>query len=146
MRFFCKSFARYLIVGCSLWFGFVPAVFGVQNADLVVTGKIVTMAEKRPVVSGFAVKGGKLIYVGKAEIARRQLAPHGRLINLRLSQIVLPGLIDSHIHMLDAAWMRQTCVLEEPKTKEQLLATIAEYDRSHPNPAWVIGSGWPVTL
>jgi predicted amidohydrolase YtcJ len=54
------------------------------------------------------------------------------LIELRPEEMVLPGLIDSHVHMLDAGLARQRCVLDEAKTPDQVLQIIADYSRDHP--------------
>ena len=60
--------------------------------------------------------------------------------------MVLPGLIDSHVHMLDAGLARQRCVLDEAKTPAEVLAIIADYNRDHPDLSWVIGGGWASIL
>jgi predicted amidohydrolase YtcJ len=60
--------------------------------------------------------------------------------------MVLPGLIDSHVHMLDAGLARQRCVLDEAKTPDQVLQIIADYSRDHPELSWVIGGGWALML
>jgi predicted amidohydrolase YtcJ len=95
-----------------------------------------------------AIAGGRIVFVGAAGSARRLLRPGGRLIELGPEEMVLPGLIDSHVHMLDAGLARQRCVLDEAKTPEQVLKIIADYARDNPGPdlPWVIGGGWASTL
>jgi predicted amidohydrolase YtcJ len=117
-----------------------------SQADLVVVGTVVTMAESRPRAQALAVAGGKVAFVGDAPSARKRLRPGGRLIALEPGQAVFPGLVDAHVHMLDAGVMRQRCTLDEAKTKARALEIIAEYSRAHPELAWVIGSGWALSL
>src|SRR5262245_26870014 len=104
------------------------------------------MAASRPHARGLAVAGGKIAFVGDAASARKLLRSGGRLIALEREQTVIPGLVDAHIHMLDAGVMRQRCTLDEAKTKARALEMIAAYSKEHPGLAWVIGSGWSLSL
>jgi predicted amidohydrolase YtcJ len=117
-----------------------------SDADLVVVGPIVTMAAGKPNARGLAVTGGKIAFVGDAASARKRLRPGGRLIALEREQTVIPGLVDAHVHMLDAGLMRQRLPLDEAKTKDDALEIITEYSKKHPELKWVIGSGWSVSL
>jgi predicted amidohydrolase YtcJ len=133
---------HYVLGACVLSFGLTPAASVAPEADLVVLGEIRTMADAAPRAGGFAVKDDKIVYVGEAAAARERLRRGGRLIQLAPGQLVLPGLIDSHVHMMDAGIMGQRLVLDELKTKEAILAAIAAYAKAHPELTWVVGSGW----
>ena len=85
----------------------------VADADLVVVGDIRTMDEERSQADGMAIKDGRIIYVGKASEARDRLRRGGRLIEARRGQVVLPGFIDSHVHMLEAGVLSLRCLLGE---------------------------------
>jgi predicted amidohydrolase YtcJ len=129
-----------------LWLGLAATASESPPADLVVVGNIATMSAARPHAGGIAIAGGRIVFVGAAHSARRLLRPGGRLIELGPEEMVLPGLIDSHVHMLDAGLARQRCVLNEVKPKDQVLKIIADYSRDHPELSWVIGGGWALTL
>src|SRR5262245_43617243 len=131
---------RSLVAGLTLWIG-LCGVSWASDADLVVVGRVVTMAAGKPRARALAVTGGKIAFVGDAVSARKRLRPGGRLIELEPGQVVIPGLIDSHVHMLDAGVMLQRCPLDEAKTKDRALEIIAEYSKAHPELEWVIGSG-----
>ncbi|HEY6383665.1 MAG TPA: amidohydrolase family protein, partial [Pseudolabrys sp.] len=121
-----------------------------RAADLVVVGTVVTMAAGKPNARGLAVTGGKIAFVGDAASARKRLRPGGRLIALEPGEVVIPGLVDAHIHMIEAGLMRQRCALDMPggaceaKNKVDALKMIAKYSKEHPDlpGKWVIGSGW----
>ena len=81
-----------------------------SDADLVVVGHVVTIAAGKPNARGLAVTGGKIAFVGAAKWARKRLRPGGRLIALERGQTVIPGLIDSHVHMLNAGVLSQLCI------------------------------------
>ena len=120
---------RYLILSSVLWLGLAATASEGPPADLVVVGNIATMSAARPHAGGMAIAGGRIVFVGAAGSARRLLRPGGRLIELGPEEMVLPGLIDSHVHMLDAGLARQRCVLDEAKTPDQVLQIIADYSR-----------------
>src|SRR5262245_27756172 len=142
---------RSLVAGLTFWMGLGGASWASQ-ADLVVVGPVVTMAASRPQARGLAVAGGKIVFVGDAASARKLLRSGGRLIALEPGQVVIPGLVDAHNHMLDAGLMRQRCPLDMPgrpggacgeaKNKVRALEMIAAYSKAHPDLKWVIGSGW----
>lgn len=70
-------------------------------ADLVVTGaRVYTVDAARPFAQAFAVKDGRFVFVGAAAEARAWVGPRTRTLRLG-GKLVLPGLIDSHIHPLD---------------------------------------------
>jgi predicted amidohydrolase YtcJ len=135
---------QFLTVSAVLCLGLSAMALEAPQADLVVVGNIATMAA-RPHAGGMAIAGGRLVFVGGAGSARRLLRPGGRLIELEPGQMVLPGLIDSHVHMLEGGLFRKRCLLYDAKTKARVLEIIAECARSHPDP-WLIGSGWAGTL
>jgi len=67
-------------------------------ADLVLLhGKIHTEDPKRNVVQAMAVRGNTIIAVGTDQTVSILVGPHTRTIDLR-GQVVLPGIIDAHIH------------------------------------------------
>src|SRR5262245_13255616 len=140
--------ARSLVAGLTIWMGLGGASWASQ-ADLVVVGPVVTMAASRPHARGLAVADGKIVFVGDAASARKLLRSGGRLIALEPGQVVIPGLVDTHNHMMDAGLMRQRCALDMPggacggaKNKASALEKIAAYSKNHPDLEWVIGSGW----
>ncbi|PYM15601.1 MAG: hypothetical protein DMD81_14545 [Candidatus Rokuibacteriota bacterium] len=106
----------------------------VADADLVVVGDIRTMDEERSQADGMAIKDGRIIYVGKASEARDRLRRGGRLIEARRGQVVLPGFIDSHVHMLEAGVLSLRCLLGEKdvKDKETMLEVIRKCAADHP--------------
>jgi predicted amidohydrolase YtcJ len=67
-------------------------------ADLVVTdARIYTASAARPLAEALAVRNGKLVYVGSSSGAAKWIGPATKLENLH-GKLVLPGIIDSHIH------------------------------------------------
>jgi predicted amidohydrolase YtcJ len=115
-------------------------------ADLIVIGDVYTMDASAPKAAAIAVAGGRLVFVGDARRARALLRPGGRTIELAPGQSVLPGLVDSHVHMLEAGVLQLGCPIEVPKSKAVLAAAIEACAAAHPEAAWLIGTGWPTAL
>src|SRR3954466_9108671 len=96
-----------------------------RTADLVVTGAMRTMDPSAPIAEAMAIRGGKILFVGDAQRARALLAANGRSIALAPGQMVMPGLVDSHVHMFEAGLLQLHCAVDNPKTAEALFAAIA---------------------
>ncbi|MBW8784304.1 MAG: amidohydrolase [Novosphingobium sp.] len=57
-------------------------------------------------------------------------------------RVVIPGLIDSHLHLLAIGFAKLTLDLSETRSLQEAQAKIRAYAAEHPDRAWVIGSGW----
>ena len=117
-----------------------------SSADLVVIGDVHTMNPSAPTAEAIAVSDGRLVFVGTAAQARKLLKPGGKTIELKPGQMVLPGLVDSHVHMLDAGVAQLTCTVSAPKTMEALTTKLAACAADSPDKPWFLGSGWPAPL
>ena len=95
---------RLLVLLC-----FVSAAWAqpVETADTVLyNGKIVTLWTERPQVQAVAIRGGRFLAAGGDAEIRRLAGPATRQIDLR-GRVVVPGLIDSHVHPIGAALSEQ---------------------------------------
>jgi predicted amidohydrolase YtcJ len=57
-------------------------------------------------------------------------------------RIMLPGLIDAHVHVMGTGFAALTLDLSETRSLGEALAKIAEYAKAHPDRPWLIGGGW----
>ena len=72
-------------------------------ADLVVrNAKIYTVDPAHTVAQALAVKDGRLLFVGSSKDAQAWIGPKTQIEDAH-GRLVLPGLIDAHIHPLDIA-------------------------------------------
>src|SRR5262245_42102662 len=72
------------------------------SADTVyVNGKVITADKAFSIAQAVAVKGGKFVAVGTSDDMRRFVSPTTRVVDLK-GRTVIPGLMDSHTHMLGA--------------------------------------------
>ena len=57
-------------------------------------------------------------------------------------RVMLPGLIDSHVHVMSLGFAALTLDLSETKSLAEALARIDAYAKAHPERPWIIGRGW----
>jgi len=118
---------------------------GGHNADVMVVGEVRTMNPAAPVAEAMVILAGKILYVGNVDDARA--AYRARLeINLAPEQMAMPGLVDSHVHMLEGGLLQLGCPVEEPKTQEELFTALAGCIDDKPRREWFVGNGWPTSL
>jgi predicted amidohydrolase YtcJ len=113
-------------------------------ADLVVTnGRIYTAAPGRPYAEAFAVQGGRIVFVGSAADATAWIGPSTKTRSLA-GRLVLPGIIDSHIHATAIVDL-DVCDL---KSSPRSLAALTQFVRGcidrykSPAGAWVNVRQW----
>ena len=57
-------------------------------------------------------------------------------------RVAMPGLIDSHGHVMSIGFAALTLDLSETKSLAEAQAKIAAYAREHPDRPWILGRGW----
>lgn len=57
-------------------------------------------------------------------------------------QFVMPGLIDSHAHVMSVGFAAMTLDLSETRSLAEALARIGTYAKAHPDRPWILGRGW----
>ena len=73
------------------------------DADLILlNGKIITVDDQFHIAQAVAIKGSRIVAVGKNAEVRKQAAAGAKVIDLK-GRTVIPGLIDNHSHWIRAA-------------------------------------------
>ncbi len=57
-------------------------------------------------------------------------------------RIMLPGMIDAHVHVMGTGFAALTLDLSDTKSLGDALAKIADYAKAHPDRPWLLGGGW----
>ncbi len=113
-------------------------------ADLVVTdARIYTADRAHPMAEAFAVTGGKILYVGTAAGARALAGPKTRIERLG-GRLVLPSLIDSHLHPTDIPQWDVCDLHNRPLSLKEISAFVGDcIKRYHTAPGqWVSVRQW----
>ncbi|MEM7276818.1 MAG: amidohydrolase [Pseudomonadota bacterium] len=108
------------------------------------TGGVIYTAMEGRFAEAFAVHDGEIIAVGNnAEIQALNEAGAKR-IDLK-GRLVLPGLHDSHVHILEASSpLSGTCMLDAGKTPEALIGALRACAPKQRVLDWVLGFGWDI--
>jgi len=109
-----------------------PAEMVVENARIWSDG-LVGFAEFA------AVDDGRFIYVGERDDA--YIGADTQRIDAR-GRMVLPGLIDAHLHMLSGGRGLSQLQLREARDREDFIARIADRARRLPSGGWILGGRW----
>lgn len=125
-----------------LWFCAVPRAAADGAADtLVLHGKIYTMNPEKPWAQALAVRAGKVTAVGSDEEILKLRSAGTKVIDAR-GRLVLPGLVDCHIHFIDGSLALGRVNLEGAADPAAIVARLREYAQKHPGKDWVLGRGW----
>ncbi|GMN03238.1 amidohydrolase [Erythrobacter sp. MTPC3] len=57
-------------------------------------------------------------------------------------RVMLPGMIDAHVHVMDIGFAELTLDLSETRSLEEALAKIAQFAEDNPGRPWILGRGW----
>ncbi len=107
-------------------------------ADLILhNAKIVTVDNDFSVQQAVAIQAGKIIAVGAEASVMRERGPNTRIIDLN-GRTVLPGLIDSHIHALDAALSEARGPLPPLDSYAAVRQYLLEQAKHVPKGAWIV--------
>ena len=91
-------------------------------ADMVITdAKIYTAKADRSIAQALVIRDGRVVYVGNATRAMSWVGPRTR-IEREGGRLILPGLIDSHIHPSMIANIDKCDLKSRPKSLRQLSA------------------------
>lgn len=113
-------------------------------ADLVFRGgEVFTPDSPRPRAQAVAVRDGRIVAVGGAEV-EDLIGPRTEIVDLG-GRLLVPGFQDAHVHPVWGGLDMLRCDLSQAATAEEYLATIARYARSRPDDAWVLGGGWQMS-
>lgn len=117
-----------------------PAVWAAADTILV-NGKIVTVDDRFTIAQALAIKGGRIVAVGKtAEIAKLADAST-RKIDLK-GRTVIPGLIDNHAHWIRAA-EHDELRFDGVTSRKQALKMLSERVRAARPGEWIVTlGGW----
>ncbi len=111
-------------------------------ADTVlIHARIYTVNSKEPWSQALAVRGGKIIAVGSDKAIAAYQGPSTKVIDAR-EHMVLPGFVDTHVHVIAGAAQLEQVSLSDAKTIGDFQKLIKDYAAAHPDKKWIQGMGW----
>lgn len=140
MKNVLKNHLFHLVLGLGL---VVPiATASELPADFVLHGGLIwTADEQQPVASAVAIRDGRFMYVGDDDGVAAHIGDNTRVVDAAGRRVV-PGLIDTHIHLAGAADDFRFLYLREARSREHLLEMIGEYAETLAPDDWLVGVRW----
>jgi predicted amidohydrolase YtcJ len=131
-------------------------------ADLVLTGRIYTLAWPDPAPDGtpaaaaprdasgrwhpdaeaIAITGGRIVYVGSVAGVREFTGSSTRTIAVPAASTILPGMVDAHVHAFELGASLERVNLVGVKTEVEAVDRVAARARTVPKGEWIVGWGW----
>ncbi len=116
-----------------------------NGADLIVTAATIRTVDPRaPRATAFAIRDGRFSYVGSREGVRALRGRRTRVLELG-DAVVLPGLIDAHLHFLSVGMALGEVELEHAASYDEVIRRTVAFARTVPD-AWIVGFGWDQNL
>ncbi|MEX1235968.1 MAG: amidohydrolase [Roseovarius sp.] len=111
-----------------------------RNADLVIlNGKVLTMDAGAPRAEAVALAGGAILAVGTTEEIRELAAPGAKVIDAA-GGTVMPGFIDSHVHLFQGSAALEFMAMEGVASAEDAARTIRAYADANPDEPMILGT------
>lgn len=115
-------------------------------ADLVLrNGTIYTVDAARSWADAVAIRDGRIVYVGNDAGVGALIGANTRVHDLR-GRMVVPGLLDAHIHPISGGIQALGCNLSSGKTADEYVAIVRACAASQPQASWVLGGGWLMSV
>lgn len=115
-----------------------------EPADIIlVNGKIVTVDDRFTIAQALAIKGGRVVAVGRTEDIRALAGSSTKVIDVA-GRTVIPGLIDNHAHFVRVAekWHWEMRV-DGITSRKQVLKMIEDRVRAAKPGQWIVAlGGW----
>jgi predicted amidohydrolase YtcJ len=113
--------------------------------SIVITGKIWTGNPEQPWAEAVAIQGEKVIAVGTRDDAAKAVGEAARTIDAG-DGLVVPGMIDAHIHLITGGQNLTSVQLRDAKTREEFVRRIADFAKQIAKGSWITGGDWDHTL
>ena len=112
--------------------------FAMNQTDLILTNaKVTTLDRENPQAEAVAIRGGKFLAVGTEQEVRAAAAPNARVIDAGGRRLI-PGLIDSHIHVIRGGLnYNMELRWEGVPTLADAMAMLKKQAENTPPPQWV---------
>jgi hypothetical protein len=108
-----------------------------SGGALIVTGDVITMDPARPRVAAVGIVDGRVVATGTRDEALAACPPG--TAELALPGTIVPGLIDSHVHMLWGGRGTEELEVGDAKSVAEVLERLRAFAAAHPDREWLAG-------
>ncbi|MCS7054818.1 MAG: amidohydrolase [Thermoflexales bacterium] len=107
--------------------------------------RIYTLVRTDPWAEALAIVGDRIAWVGPDTDAAEWVGPNTQVIDAG-RRLVLPGLIDSHFHLLMGARTLRDLKLDDARNVDEVQSRLRAFAQAHPEREWLTGRGWQHSL
>lgn len=119
---------------------------GTEATQTLVVGRVWTGNSDQPWAEAVAVDGDRIAFVGDREEVAKRLGSEAKIVDAR-DGLVVPGMIDAHIHLIDGGLHLTSVQLRDADSREEFVRRIGEFAKSQRREkAWIIGGDWDHTV
>jgi predicted amidohydrolase YtcJ len=92
-----------------------------------------------------AIRGDTIVAVGSRDALQKYRGDKTQVIDAG-DGLVVPGLIDSHIHLIDGGLRLASVQLRDASSRDEFVRRIGEFAKKQERGAWITGGDWDHTL
>jgi len=141
-RFLHPCLAALALAACSEQPGSPATGPAPDHADLVIrNARIWTGIPQSPWASALAIRDDRVVAVGEPAAIDRLIGDRTEIIDAPAG-LVLPGFIDSHVHLLSSGFELSSVQLRDAQTPEEFARRIGEFAANLGPDEWVEGGSW----
>ncbi|CAB1061792.1 Exoenzymes regulatory protein AepA precursor [Olavius sp. associated proteobacterium Delta 1] len=112
------------------------------SPDLILTnGCFYTLDSESSVARAVAIKDGRIVAVGEEAVVGEMTGPGTQQLDLN-GRAVIPGIFDSHHHLMSVGAKLSAIRLDECRSLEEMMELVRERARVTPAGEWIIGQGF----
>lgn len=127
-------FALAALFGCA-------ATPDAMPADLVVYGRVWTGDSARPWAGAVATRGDTIVAVGDSGKLAALVGPETKVLS-NGKDMVLPGFMDGHTHLIDGGFQLASIDLRSSRTPEEFIGRLKAFALERKPGEWIMGGDW----
>jgi len=108
-------------------------------------GRVLTQDPSRPEAAAIGISADRIVIVGSEDAVARAAGPDTRRIDLG-GALVLPGLVDSHVHLRSLGEQLTSLDLRGVASLDEVVRRAAAASSELPEGEWLDGIGWDQNL
>ncbi len=136
-----KILFSILLITVSVVFSSCSRQTDTPAETMIINGKIYTVNPAEPWAQAVAIRDGKIVAAGSDKFIASYKGSSTKIIDAK-GNMVLPGFVESHVHIMAGASMLDRISLNEAKTISDFQKMIKDYAIAHPEKEWIQGMGW----
>jgi hypothetical protein len=111
------------------------------RADTIVYGKTWTGDTTKPWVTAVAIAGDSVVATGDSAVLARLAGPQTTIIS-GAGGLVVPGLMDEHVHFLSGGYQLSSVDLRDATSPQEFVGRIKAFAAERKPGEWILGGDW----